>query len=57
MEVEGYQIDVLTPRFLPFTMVTAPEYPMAFVRLYIALPWLWRVLGKQFLVVARKPIT
>ena len=55
MEVEGYQIEVIVPRFLPFTMVEAPEYPMFFVRAYIALPWLWWVRGKQFLLVARKP--
>jgi len=55
MEVEGYEIDVITPRFLPFTMVKAPEYPMAFVRLYVALPWLWKIFGRQFLLVARKP--
>ncbi len=55
MEIEGYQIEIITPRFLPFTMVAAPEYPMFFVRLYVALPWLWRFRGKQFLVVARKP--
>jgi len=55
MEIEGYQIDVITPRFLPFTMVSAPEYPMFFVQLYIALPSLWRLRGKQFLLVARKP--
>jgi SAM-dependent methyltransferase len=55
MEVEGFQIDVIVPRFLPFTMVEAPEYPMAFVRLYIAMPWLWRLRGKQFLLVARRP--
>lgn len=56
MEVEGYAIDRLIPRFLPFTMVSAPEYPMAFVRLYVAMPWLWWVKGRQFLVVARKPL-
>ena len=55
MEVEGYEIDVIKPRFLPFTMVKAPEYPMFFVRLFIALPLLWKLLGRQFLVVARKP--
>jgi SAM-dependent methyltransferase len=55
LEVEGYQIDVLTPRFLPFTMVESPEYPMCFVRLYLALPWLWWVKGRQFLLVAHKP--
>ena len=55
MEVEGYQIEVIKPRFLPFTMVKAPEYPMFFVKLYIALPWLWWLKGRQFLLVARKP--
>ena len=55
MEVEGYNIEVITPRFLPFTMVKAPEYPMIFVRLYVALPWLWKLRGRQFLLVARKP--
>ena len=55
MEVEGYRIDVIKPRFLPFTMVEAPEYPMLFVRLYVALPWLWKFRGRQFLLVARKP--
>lgn len=55
MEVEGYEIEVIKPQFLPFTMVKAPEYPMLFVRLYVALPWLWKLRGKQFLLVARKP--
>jgi SAM-dependent methyltransferase len=55
LEIEGYQLDVVAPRFLPFTMVEAPEYPMFFVQLYIRIPWLWRISGRQFLVVARKP--
>jgi SAM-dependent methyltransferase len=55
LEVEGYVLDRVAPRFLPYTMVSAPEYPMFFVQLYIRLPWLWRLTGRQFLVVARKP--
>lgn len=55
MEVEGYEIEFIAPRFLPFTMVEAPEYPMIFVRTFINLPILWTLFGKQFLVVARKP--
>lgn len=55
MEIEGYEIEFIAPRFLPFTMVEAPEYPMVFVRTYLGLPPLWRIFGKQFLVVARKP--
>ena len=30
--------------------------PVVFVKLYLALPWLWWVKGRQFLVVARKPL-
>ncbi|HEY5551319.1 MAG TPA: class I SAM-dependent methyltransferase [Opitutaceae bacterium] len=56
LEIEGYEIEHIKPQFLPFTMVKAPQYPMFFVRLYIALPWVWRILGKQFLIIARKPV-
>jgi SAM-dependent methyltransferase len=55
LEIEGFQIEHITPKFLPFTMVKAPQYPMLFVHLYIAFPWIWRILGKQFLVIAQKP--
>jgi SAM-dependent methyltransferase len=55
LEIEGFEIDVLKPQFLPFTMVQAPEYPMLFVKLYLACPFLWRLKGRQFLIVAHKP--
>ena len=42
-------------RFLPYT--TQSRYPQApfFVKLYLRTPLAWRVMGKQFLVRARKP--
>lgn len=55
MEITGFQLDLVEPRFLPFTMVKAPEYPMFFVKLYIRSPWFWRIRGRQFLIVAHKP--
>jgi SAM-dependent methyltransferase len=55
MEITGYQIESIVPKFLPFTMVKAPEYPLFFVRLYITFPWIWKILGRQFLLVAQKP--
>jgi len=55
MEILGYRLELVIPKFLPFTMVKAPEYPMFFVRLYLAFPWLWNLFGKQFLIVAQKP--
>ena len=55
LEMEGFVLEQVTPRFLPYTLVNAPEYPLIFLRLYLAMPWLWWVKGRQFLVVATKP--
>jgi SAM-dependent methyltransferase len=55
LEKTGFAISKNISRFLPFTMVNSPQYPLVFLRLYLRLPVAWRFLGKQFLVVARKP--
>ena len=55
LEIEGFVIEEIKSRFLPFTMVSAPENPMFFVRLYVAMPWTWWIRGRQFLIVAQKP--
>jgi len=52
--VSGFELETMIGRFLPYTMVGGPEYPLSFLRLYLALPWLWRIFGRQFLVVAQK---
>lgn len=49
--VRGFAVDVCIGRFLPYTMVTGPRYPVALLRAYLRLPLAWRVFGKQFLVV------
>jgi len=54
LENNGYRIVQSYPRFLPYTTVNTPEYPNAFVRLYLSFPLLWRFFGRQFLVVAEK---
>jgi SAM-dependent methyltransferase len=51
---EGFSIDVCEGRFLPFTMSSGRKYPLAPIKLYLALPFLWRLFGRQFLIVARK---
>jgi SAM-dependent methyltransferase len=55
LEMEGFLLEQITPRFLPYTLVNAPEYPLFLLRIYLAMPWLWRIKGRQFLVVAVKP--
>jgi|SRR5215831_14209611 len=54
LESAGLKTESIHNRFLPYTMVNAPEYPMFFLRMYLALPWMWKLLGKQFLVIATK---
>ncbi|MHA3771582.1 class I SAM-dependent methyltransferase [Verrucomicrobiota bacterium sgz303538] len=55
MSMEGFEVEAAIPRFLPYTLVNAPEYPLFFLKLYLALPFLWRAKGRQFLVICRKP--
>ena len=54
LEMVGFQLEQVTPRFLPYTLVNAPKYPLFFLRIYLALPWLWWIKGRQFLVIAAK---
>ncbi len=55
LEMEGYVVERMTPRFLPYRMVNEFQYPLFVLRIYLALPWLWWVKGRQFLVIASKP--
>ena len=42
-------------RFLPYTMVNAPQYPVALMKLYLQIPFAWKWFGRQFVVIAAKP--
>ena len=52
----GFEIEESVARFLPYTMWRRTQYPTWMVRLYLNLPAVWPFFGKQFLVVARKPV-
>lgn len=52
----GYQIKTMIPRFLPYTTRSRlPRHP-ALIACYLKMPLAWRFLGKQFFVVAGKPV-
>ena len=55
LTARGFQIEICHPRFLPYTMVGGPQYPPWMLVLYLRFPLLWKMAGKQFLIVARKP--
>jgi len=54
LENNGFRLTQSHGRFLPYSTVNTPEFPSALIRLYLASPWVWRIFGKQFLVVAER---
>jgi len=55
LELTGFTIERALPRFLPYTMSRRRNPPLWTLQLYLRLPFVWPIFGKQFLVVARKP--
>jgi len=48
----GYRVQEVVPRFLPFSFRSRLPASPALTRLYLRTPALWRVQGKQFLILA-----
>ena len=58
LELAGFRADDVIDRFLPFTMADRRRPPPSWaIRAYLRLRPAWRLLGRQFLVVARTPET
>lgn len=51
---QGFRIEKCIDKFLPFTMVNGPQYPLVLLAAYLRMPFAWRIFGKQFLVLAKK---
>jgi SAM-dependent methyltransferase len=53
LTVSGFDIERIVPRFLPYsTKSRLPQHPLL-IWLYLKLPFLWRIFGKQMLVIAK----
>ena len=51
----GFDVVECIPKFMPYTTCSSiPRHPWL-VRLYLAVPVVWRLLGRQFLLRAAKP--
>ena len=56
LRANGFSTEICQGRFLPFTMSSRRRYPLVLVKIYLGIPFLWPYLGRQFLVVAKKPV-
>ncbi|MGH3302410.1 MAG: class I SAM-dependent methyltransferase [Streptosporangiaceae bacterium] len=52
----GFDVTWVAARFLPYSFRGLLPPSPALTRIYLQTPVLWRLLGKQFLVLARKPL-
>jgi SAM-dependent methyltransferase len=54
-KLAGFTVERSLAATLPYSMSQGFQPPLWAVRVYLAMPILWRFFGKQFLVVLRKP--
>jgi SAM-dependent methyltransferase len=52
LELNGFTMERVEPRFLPYTAVGKPRSPRFAIALYLRVPLLWKLFGGQFLVIA-----
>ena len=55
MMLAGFQPEQVVDRFLPYTMNNGAPTADFIIKTYLKLPLAWKIFGKQFLVVGRKP--
>lgn len=55
LEKCGFEMEYRRAQFLPYTMADGRQYPAWVLRSYLRIPFAWRLFGKQFLLIARKP--
>jgi SAM-dependent methyltransferase len=53
----GFTIECSWAKFLPYTMSDGRTYPVWALKAYLYMPLAWRIYGKQFLIVGRKPVS
>ncbi len=50
----GFEVGRVIPRYLPYSFRGGPPASPALVRAYLKMPFAWRFLGKQFLVIGQR---
>lgn len=54
LRIYNFKIIKCIPKFLPYAMGSTRPIPLVFLPLYLKIPFLWKIMGKQFLIVAKK---
>ena len=54
LEIHDLSIEQSVSKFLPYNMVRVKKRPLFLVSLYLRFSFLWKLFGKQFLIIAKK---
>ena len=54
LTLQGFKIQKRIAKFLPYTMSGGGNPPLFAVQLYLRMPIVWQLFGKQFLVIGQK---
>ncbi|MCB0419637.1 MAG: class I SAM-dependent methyltransferase [Bdellovibrionales bacterium] len=55
LEMTNFAIEKVHAKFVPFsTKSKIPSHPLL-VRIYLMVPFVWKIMGKQFFILAKKP--
>lgn len=54
-QLAGFKTVLAHERFLPYSMSQGFTPPLFLLKAYLSIPFLWKLAGKQFLVIMRKP--
>lgn len=54
LKITGFSIEILIPRFLPYTTKSKLPQHQHFVKLYLQLPFFWKIFGKQAFIIGKK---
>jgi SAM-dependent methyltransferase len=55
LEINGFEVVKVIDRFLPYTTKSRLPKALSLIRLYLSLPFAWRIFGQQSFFVSRKP--
>lgn len=54
LELKGFDVEEKHGKFLPYTMSDGNHPNLLLVKLYLKIPLAWKVMGRQFLVIATR---
>jgi len=54
LQAVGFYIDIVIPRFLPFSTKGRPSSTLL-LKIYLKIPWLWHFFGGQLFIKASRP--